>query len=500
MSKVAIAKSPLVLGHNITGISLAACQTCIKIPELGIVFDAGYYSEDHVNYTHIFISHSHCDHVHALPEFILNSKTKLNIYVPQSSIKNINKMLNDIFTAHFKTEEFSVSYILIPVNDLHFTITIKEKIYIVEPFKCFHSVPTIGYGFSELKEPKMCYLVDTDERILYNKEIYKYPQIIIECTYLYETDEINAKKKKHMVWTKLKPFVEEYPDTQFILIHFSQNYKAYEIHNFFKKFKLHNIILFGLDGYKFQEPTSQILIPKSPSWTFQVYRYESKYMFRILELDLQIGAGLSIERFTSCLLITDTLLESSSNLYKMCLLKDRNLNVIMSSYCSKYIQPMVQSQMNSTKCVSDYKINWNLIISDIVHIINIKHDTIIIEIFNINEKTFYGISESRRKLKTEYLTLPQKEICELVKANPDVIETIIMHHVCYLVGIKIIYEHINEIIIKYNNIIIDIDSDERQEIMLSFVKKYNEKTFIFFVKNDYISTINYNYDNVKFIY
>jgi hypothetical protein len=75
-----------------------------------------------------------------------------------------------------------------------------------------------------------------------------------------------------------------------------------------------------------------------------------------------------------------------------------------------------------------------------------------------------------------------------------------MYHVCYLVGIKIIYEHINEIIIKYNNIIIDIDSDERQEIMLSFVKKYNEKTFIFFVKNDYISTINYNYDNVKFIY
>lgn len=57
---------------------------------------------------------------------------------------------------------------------------------------------------------------------------------MIECTFIFDEDYENSKEKKHIHWKDLKPFIDIHKDTQFILYHFSQRYKANQIKEFFK--------------------------------------------------------------------------------------------------------------------------------------------------------------------------------------------------------------------------------------------------------------------------
>jgi len=66
------------------------------------------------------------------------------------------------------------------------------------------------------------------------KEILKYPNIIIECSFILDEDLPHAKEKKHMAWSNLKPLVQSNSQIQWILTHFSQKYKKELVENFFK--------------------------------------------------------------------------------------------------------------------------------------------------------------------------------------------------------------------------------------------------------------------------
>jgi ribonuclease Z len=168
---------------------------------------------------------------------------------------------------HNKYKLFGTNY-----GDRFFT-QIKKMPYVIDVFKSFHTVPCMSYGFSEirtklkpeLKEipqneleklklsgieitntievPQFCYIGDTDERVFTNPIVQKFPTVIVECTFLYDEHVKNAKKDKHMHWTKLKPFIESNPSTTFILIHFSSRYSDEDIIEFFKDKKLDNMII-----------------------------------------------------------------------------------------------------------------------------------------------------------------------------------------------------------------------------------------------------------------
>jgi len=85
---------------------------------------------------------------------------------------------------------------------------------------------------------------DDEKRIFYanelpnyqehNRNIIDYPIIMIECTFLLYEDYDYSKEKKHIHWKDLKPFFELYPNTQFILYHFSQRYKKSQIEEFLR--------------------------------------------------------------------------------------------------------------------------------------------------------------------------------------------------------------------------------------------------------------------------
>jgi ribonuclease Z len=97
----------------------------------------------------------------------------------------------------------------------------------VEVFKSEHRIPTVSYGFSEIKRKlkdeynglssqeivklktdkveitreaefkKFVFCGDTTEKIFTNDGILSYPDIIIECTYFKNNDLVMANKKAY---------------------------------------------------------------------------------------------------------------------------------------------------------------------------------------------------------------------------------------------------------------------------------------------------------------
>lgn len=129
---------------------------------------------------------------------------------------------------------------------------------------CDHSVPTISFGFGlvkqklkaefvgtagkeiarlrkegvtvteEVVEKKFTFICDTSILVLEQQpEIFLYPVVIIECTFLYPDEIQNSLDTKHIHWQQLLPFVKANPRVLFVLIHFSLRYRDAEIKAFF---------------------------------------------------------------------------------------------------------------------------------------------------------------------------------------------------------------------------------------------------------------------------
>ena len=89
---------------------------------------------------------------------------------------------------------------------------------------------------------KFAYVCDTTIKVFdMNPTLLQYPVIFIECTFLYEDDLEMASGKKHIHFTELRPYIEENPTTEFMLIHFSQRYKDAEIQEFLEPFNFPNL-------------------------------------------------------------------------------------------------------------------------------------------------------------------------------------------------------------------------------------------------------------------
>ncbi len=259
-------------GLTLTGASEAARHTGFFVPELGISLDAGVPTDR--TGSHVFISHGHWDHVRNLPCLVGNvdSSAKLDVYIPCASTKFITQ-----FVTHSVDHEFGadapgtttpplpmLNWNLVPmtytdckmINVIH-QISGEKIVLRIEPFKCTHSCPCIGYGFIKvdvetgMETPLFCFLGDTDHRVMSNEyaKLIKYQTIIVECTFFEPSDKRHAKKDKHMFWDNLIPFIRSHPEIRIILYHFSCRYKPREIISFFSKCGFHNVVPF-VNTYK----------------------------------------------------------------------------------------------------------------------------------------------------------------------------------------------------------------------------------------------------------
>jgi len=200
------------------------------------------------------------------PAFVSLDKLN-NVYVPLEMIEYAEKYLhcskevND--NKDYPENEYLRSYKLIPVsNGEEYAL---DKKNFVQVYDCFHTVPTVGYGFFEKRQKlkqeykglpgkeiarlretgtniydigiqrNFVFLGDTTSEVFHKHDVlFEYPVIIVECTFLYPDHEENAKSSGHIHWSHIEEIIINHPDNIFVLIHFSMRYKISEIIEFFK--------------------------------------------------------------------------------------------------------------------------------------------------------------------------------------------------------------------------------------------------------------------------
>lgn len=221
------------------------------------------------------ITHTHIDHVACLPLTMLGEIHReqiFKIYGHEEAEEYIQNYIESMFTLNameHRTKETSwYEYIGLKQKDILELLTKKTELEI-EIFECDHSIPTISYGISEIKNKlkeeymglagieiaslrkneveitrkviskKLAYVCDTSIRVFeMNSSILDHDVVFIECTFIMPDEIENAINTKHIHWLQLKKYVIENPNITFMLFHFNQRYRDIEIENFFKGYRM----------------------------------------------------------------------------------------------------------------------------------------------------------------------------------------------------------------------------------------------------------------------
>lgn len=256
---------------TVRGFSVASRHTGFYIPELKLCFDAGVCMPYNPEY--ICISHCHADHSSMLPLILTAITSKPKILVPASDCSKFQQYINSYRELAYG-DAFNAGEVWLPINDNE--VTPLTGGYKIQAVSLYHSVPTTGYilihsrkrlkemyssksskecaelskSGTELSEsydtPLLAYLCDTTTEIYSTQKIIKIlenkiPYIICECTFIDATTIELAKSSKHTHWNDLKDVIKKYPDTQFILTHFSARYTQDYITTFFNGENINNV-------------------------------------------------------------------------------------------------------------------------------------------------------------------------------------------------------------------------------------------------------------------
>lgn len=128
---------------TIEGYSRAAVQTYWRIPELKIGFDLGAQPWEFMGTNVWFVSHSHLDHIAALPVYVARRRMmKMDpptIYLPEDSIETIQKILK-LFT---RLDRGRMPCQLLPIKPGDEVELSREHVVTVSATK--HTIPSMGF-------------------------------------------------------------------------------------------------------------------------------------------------------------------------------------------------------------------------------------------------------------------------------------------------------------------------------------------------------------------
>ena len=128
---------------TIEGWSRAAVQSCWRIPELKLGFDLGASPWDFMGSPTVFVSHTHLDHVAALPVYVARRRMMKmeppTIYVPAESFEDVKKLMV-IFQ---RLDRGRQNCNLIPVEaGQEFEIS---REHVVTAWATTHTIPSLGF-------------------------------------------------------------------------------------------------------------------------------------------------------------------------------------------------------------------------------------------------------------------------------------------------------------------------------------------------------------------
>lgn len=256
--------------HYLQGYSWAAHRTTFIIKSLNVQFDAGVSLT--TGCENIFITHFHGDHVGFLRFDITNPKIKLFVGIEYiEKVKNFLIMYHSMIDPFFDPNMFKFQIIGVKEGDQH-ELCLGGKKFMMKVYKSYHSVECFSYGFEEISKtlknefkglsgkelgilrknniqieelkiiPRFIYVGDTSELIYENTpDIFTYPIIITECTFLDDCHLEQSIKTKHSHYLNLKSYVEKNSQSKFILYHFSLRYKSKYIKQFFDENHFSNV-------------------------------------------------------------------------------------------------------------------------------------------------------------------------------------------------------------------------------------------------------------------
>jgi len=259
---------------KLIGYSRGAFKTGLLLAPFNIFLDAGICSQYEPSV--ILITHGHADHIGELYSILIanSRKEKVQIISSNTLIKQVSYYLNSMATMSKGSPCTYNKWIPISIVDSH-QLHINNKLIEIDAYKMDHTIDTIGFGISEIRNKlKVQYQGKTQQELVEIKKIDSlmepikfpllffggdtgymalehlpfdiYPVIVIEATYLNSEHIDKAREKKHLIISDLEMYFERYTTTQFILIHFSCIYKIDDIKEYQKVYeeKYNNVNFF----------------------------------------------------------------------------------------------------------------------------------------------------------------------------------------------------------------------------------------------------------------
>jgi ribonuclease Z len=252
-------------GLTIEGYSRAAVQTYWRIPELKLGFDLGAQPWDFMGTPTWFISHTHLDHVAALPVYVARRRMmKMDpptIYLPASSLEGVRQVLQ----AFSRLDRGRLPCHLVPVAPGDEIELSRELLVTVG--KTHHRVPSMAYIVWERRRklkpeyhqlsgdqirdlrlsgtdvteerriPRLAYLGDsTPAGLDDNPAMYEAEVLISEVTFvapLHRKEHIH--KLGHIHLDDIIARRERFRNQVIIAAHFSARYHPRQIQNYIEK-------------------------------------------------------------------------------------------------------------------------------------------------------------------------------------------------------------------------------------------------------------------------
>jgi ribonuclease Z len=137
-------------GFTIEGWSRAAVQTYWRIPELKLGFDLGAQPWDFMGTPTWFVSHTHLDHIAALPVYVARRRMMKmeppTIYVPNESLDDVKKLMT-IMHRLDRGRQLAEIKPLTAGDEIEL-----GREHVVSVVNTFHTIPSRGFLVSERRK------------------------------------------------------------------------------------------------------------------------------------------------------------------------------------------------------------------------------------------------------------------------------------------------------------------------------------------------------------
>jgi len=243
---------------TIEGFSRAPVMTFWRVPEYKLGFDLGWQPWEFMGTPRWFLSHTHMDHVLALPAYVARRRMMQmeppTIYLPEQKVNEVRQFLG----AFCKLEQSSLPCELIGVRPGDVIDLSRELVVTVH--KTFHTVPSVGYivwerrkklkpeylelsgeqirdlnlsGVEisyELRFPRIAFLGDSSARGLdQNPDMFKADVLVAEMTHVSLQRNEPNQLPGHMRVEDYAARKDLFKNQKIIASHFSVRYPIHEI-------------------------------------------------------------------------------------------------------------------------------------------------------------------------------------------------------------------------------------------------------------------------------